>query len=283
MNRLAKAAGSIGRNSADTKTGARFEIAMSLAVLASIAVMAMETFTLPAELMHALFALDVVLSLLFLAEYVLRIALAENKIAYVTSFFGIIDLIALFPILAHAVSSARVVRLLRVLRIIRLLKIKRYDAALDRYRRALKLIAAEAMLFTGAALSSSWAFAFMIYEFEHEAQPEVYGNIFDSIWWAVISLTSVGYGDVFPVTAAGRMLTLAMVLTGMGIVAVPTALLASALSRACAMMDDGRSVTPLEREPACPTQSAAYPTPGPSRSRRASQGSPLRSSRSPAD
>ena len=62
-------------------------------------------------------------------------------------------------------------------------------------------------------------------------QPDKYSNIFDSVWWAVISLTSVGYGDVYPVTATGRMLTVAMVLTGMGIVAVPTALLASALSR----------------------------------------------------
>ena len=213
------------------KIGARLEIAISVAVLASIAVMALETFELPADMMKALFALDVALSLLFVAEYILRIALADDKRAYVTSFFGIIDLIALFPILAPAASSIRVVRLLRVLRIIRLLKIKRYSSALERYRLALKLIAAEAALFSGVAFVFILGFAFLIYEFEHEAQPDVYSNIFDSLWWAVISLTSVGYGDVYPVTAAGRMLTLAMVLTGMGIVAVPTALLASALSR----------------------------------------------------
>ncbi len=118
-----------------------------------------------------------------------------------------------------------------MLRIVRLLKLKRYDEALDHYRRALRLIAAEAALFTGVAFIFIVGFAFMIYEFEHAAQPDVYRNISDAVWWAVISLTSVGYGDVFPITIAGRMLTLAMVLTGMGIVAVPTALLASALSR----------------------------------------------------
>jgi len=215
----------------DFKNNARFEILVSIAVFASIAIMALETFALPESLREALFVADAALSLLFLAEYLVRIATAENRRGYVTSFYGIIDLVAIFPILIHAASSVRVVRLLRVLRIIRLLKIKRYSDALDRYRLALKLIAAEATLFTGVAFVFIISFAFLIYEVEHDMQPDKYSNIFDSVWWAVISLTSVGYGDVYPVTAAGRMLTVAMVLTGMGIVAVPTALLASALSR----------------------------------------------------
>ena len=209
----------------------RFEITISIAVFASIAIMALETFSLPADLKEALFVADVTLSLMFVAEYVYRIVTAENKRAYVTSFYGIIDLVAIFPILVHAAASVRVVRLLRVLRILRLLKTKRYSIALDRYRLALKQIAAEATLFAGVAFVFIIGFAFLIYEFEHEAQPDKFSNIFDSIWWAVISLTSVGYGDVYPLTAPGRFLTLAMVLTGMGIVAVPTALLASALTR----------------------------------------------------
>ena len=204
---------------------------MSVAVIASIVIMALETFALPTGLKEALFVADAALSLAFVAEYLFRVATAENKRAYITSFYGLIDLVAIFPILVHALASARVIRLLRVLRVIRLLKLKRYNDALDRYRRALKLIAAEATLFAGVASVFILGFAFLIYEVEHELQPDKYGNIFDAIWCAVISLTSVGYGDVYPITDAGRMLTLAMVLTGMGIVAVPTALLASALSR----------------------------------------------------
>ena len=215
----------------DLKNNARFEIVMSVAVIASIVIMALETFDLPTGLKKALFVADALLSLMFVAEYLFRVATAENKRAYITSFYGIIDLVAIFPILVHAFASARVIRLLRVLRVIRLLKLKRYNDALDRYRRALKLIAAEATLFTGVAFVFIISFAFLIYELEHELQPDKYGNIFDSVWWAVISLTTVGYGDVYPITIAGRMLTLAMVLTGMGIVAVPTALLTSALSR----------------------------------------------------
>lgn len=216
----------------DLKHNARFEIAVSVAVFASIAIMALETFALPESLQLALFIADAALSLIFVAEYTLRVATAENKRGYITSFYGIIDLVALLPILIHAAASLRVLRLLRVLRVLRLLKITRYTNALDRYKQALKSIAAEATLFGSVAFVFITSFAFLIYEVEHEIQPDVYSNIFDSVWWAVISLTSVGYGDVYPITTAGRILTLAMVLTGMGIVAVPTALLASALSRA---------------------------------------------------
>ena len=215
----------------DLKNNARFEMVISVAVFASIAIMALETFALPAGLNEALVVADVTLSLVFVAEYLFRVATAENKRGYITSFYGVIDLVAILPILIHAAASVRVLRLLRVLRVLRLLKLKRYNDALDRYRQALKLIAAEAVLFTGVAFIFIISFAFMIYEVEHEAQPEKYRNIFDSIWWAVISLTTVGFGDLYPVTTAGRLLTLAMVLTGMGIVAVPTALLTSALSR----------------------------------------------------
>ena len=216
----------------DIKHNPRFEMAVSAAVLASIGIMALETFAIPPRLAEALARADILLSLVFLVEYLFRIATAENKRRYVTSFYGLIDLIALLPILIHAAASVRVLRLLRVLRILRLLKLRRYHDAIEHYRRALKSIVAEATLFTGVASIFIISFAFAIYEVEHAAQPELYRNLFDAIWWAVISLTSVGYGDVYPITTAGRIFTLAMVLTGMGIVAVPTALLASALSKA---------------------------------------------------
>lgn len=216
-----------------TSNRVRFEIASSIAVITSVIIMALETFPLSSRLHEALVAVDITLSLGFLCEYLYRIAKAEDRRAYVTSFYGIIDLLALLPLLFHAAAaSLRVLRLLRVLRVLRLLKVTRYTNALDRYQQALKSIAAEAALFASVAFTFITCFAFLVYEAEHAVQPDTYRNIFDAIWWAVISLTSVGYGDVYPVTAAGRMLTLAMVLTGMGVVAVPTALLASALSQA---------------------------------------------------
>ncbi len=215
----------------DTNSNLRFEIASSLAVVLSIVIMALETFELPEDLQNLFFSIEIILTVYFVAEYVLRIVIAENKREYLSSFYGLVDLIALLPILIHATASVRVVRLLRMLRVIRLLKLTRYIEALDRYQEALKLIVSEVMLFIGVSFVFILGFAFVIYEVEHEVQPDTYSNIFDAIWWAVISLTSVGYGDVYPLTTSGRLLTLAMVLTGMGIVAVPTALLASALSK----------------------------------------------------
>lgn len=217
--------------SMDTNSNVRFEIASSLAVVLSIVIMALETFELPEGLKNLFFSIEIILTVYFVAEYVLRIVIAENKREYLSSFYGLVDLIALLPILIHATASVRVVRLLRMLRVIRLLKLTRYSEAMDRYQEALKLIVSEVMLFIGVSFVFILGFAFVIYEVEHEVQPDAYSNIFDAIWWAVISLTSVGYGDVYPLTTSGRLLTLAMVLTGMGIVAVPTALLASALSK----------------------------------------------------
>ena len=213
------------------KNNARFEMASFIIVFASIAVMALETFTLPDYLREILVDVNNILSLVFVAEYVFRLATAENKRGYVTSFYGLIDLIALSPIFISAAAGMRAVRLLRLLRVMRLLKLTRCISALDNYKEAFKLIAAEMTLFTIVALVFILGFAFVIYEVEHKAQPDTYRNIFDSFWWATISLTSVGYGDIYPVTVVGRMLTLVMVLTGMGIVTIPTALLASALSR----------------------------------------------------
>jgi voltage-gated potassium channel len=70
-----------------------------------------------------------------------------------------------------------------------------------------------------------------IYTFENEAQPEVFGSIFDSLWWSIVTLTTVGYGDSFPITLGGKIFTFLIVIIGLGIISVPTGLFASALSK----------------------------------------------------
>ena len=104
------------------RLSARFEMVSFVAVFASIVVMGLETFdTLPEEVPRVLKGVDTVLALLFVLEYAYRIKTAKNKRAYILSFYGVIDLIALFPIVAPMLKSARVVRLVRLLRIICLL------------------------------------------------------------------------------------------------------------------------------------------------------------------
>jgi voltage-gated potassium channel len=80
-----------------------------------------------------------------------------------------------------------------------------------------------------------------IYYFEHEAQPEQFSSIFDSLWWAIITLTTVGYGDVYPITTGGRLFTFFILMIGLGVVAIPTGILSSALTRSIDVKDDLKS------------------------------------------
>ena len=107
----------------------------------------------------------------------------------------------------------------------------RYNRALVRFSRAITLAREEIILFLGVTLGLLYFAAVGIYYFEHQAQPEEFASIFHSLWWAVATLTTVGYGDVYPITVGGRIFTFFILLIGLGIVAVPAGLLASALAK----------------------------------------------------
>lgn len=179
---------------------------------------------------RALGYFEAVVVIVFTIEYVLRVWSAERPLRYVFSFYGVVDLVAILPYFLSAGGyDLRSVRLFRLLRLIRLLKLVRYTAALDRFRRAFLLVKEELIVFSGLSSVLLYLSAVGIYYFEHDAQPEVFQSIFDGLWWAVATLTTVGYGDVYPVTVGGRFFTFVVLVVGLGIVAVPTGLIASAL------------------------------------------------------
>ena len=138
---------------------------------------------------------------------------------------------AILPFYVSLGVDLRSVRALRLLRLLRILKLARYSSAIGRFQRALTLAREELLVFLGIAVMLIYLSAVGIYYFENEAQPEQFASVFHSLWWAVVTLTTVGYGDAFPVTLGGRMFTFAVLMAGLGIVAVPTGLLASALAR----------------------------------------------------
>ncbi len=168
----------------------------------------------------------------FTLEYATRIWLTRPWRKYAFSFFGVIDLIAIIPFYLSLGFNTESVRALRLLRLFRMLKLMRYNAAMLRFYRALCIAREELMLFGTAAMLLLYLAGVGVYQFEHAVQPEVFRSVFDGLWWALCTLTTVGYGDIYPVTAGGRVFTFVILIVGLGVIAVPTGLVASALSEA---------------------------------------------------
>ncbi|MXW94914.1 MAG: ion transporter [Acidimicrobiaceae bacterium] len=185
---------------------------------------------------------------LFTVEYAARLVTARERVRYARSFYGIVDLLAVLSGVASlpALASVKVLRLLRVLRV---LKLARYSSAVDRFSRAFADIKDELALYTGVTAVISFMAAYGIWHFEHSLN-EAYGNLFECVYWSVASLT-MGAEGIAPVTAPGKVLAMLLVLLGLGIVAVPSGLLASALSKTgsdvWAAGRDAATETPGER------------------------------------
>lgn len=173
---------------------------------------------------------EVVVVVIFTAEYLYRLYLTEQRLRFVFSLHGLIDLVAILPFYLSFGADLRTLRLLRLLRLLRVLKLIRYSRALQRFGQALYLARDELLVFLSAILVLLYLAAFGIYHFEHAAQPDKYRSIFDALWWAVATVTTVGYGDIYPVTLGGRLFTFGILMLGLGLVAVPAGIISSALS-----------------------------------------------------
>ncbi|WP_350635093.1 ion transporter [Pseudoalteromonas sp. GW168-MNA-CIBAN-0100] len=173
---------------------------------------------------------ELLIAVIFTLEYLTRVALSQRRLNFVFSFYGVVDLVAILPFYLAFAVDLRTLRLIRLLRLVRVLKVVRYNTALLRFARAIYLAKEELVIFTGMSLVLLYLSAVGIYHFEHTAQPEVFKSIFDSLWWSVATLTTVGYGDIYPITIGGRFFTFFILMIGLGLVAVPTGIVASALS-----------------------------------------------------
>lgn len=217
-----------------TREGKRLSFAIIVLIIFSLITFSIETLpNLSPSTLEFLFWAEIVVVMIFSVEYAARVWLADNRWRFVFSFYGLIDLLAILPFyLSAGLVDLRSVRAFRLLRLLRLLKLSRYALAMNRISRAFSLIREELIIFSFLALLTIYIAAVGIYYFESAAQPRVFISIFDSLWWAVATLTTVGYGDVYPVTTGGKVFTFLVLMVGLGVVAVPTGLFASALSQA---------------------------------------------------
>ena len=184
---------------------------------------------------------------IFSIEYVLRIwscaASSEGKhsgasakrIAYIFSFTGIIDLLAILPSIIPLFFGGVDLRWLRILRLMRLLKFSHYSSALEDLISAVRhesrsFVATLYLLVLALLISSA-----LIYVAEHDVQPEHFGSIPQSMWWTVVTLTTVGYGDIVPFTVAGKLIATLTALMGVCVVALLTGIVATGFTHQVAM------------------------------------------------
>ncbi|MYA60665.1 MAG: ion transporter [Chloroflexi bacterium] len=167
----------------------------------------------------------------FAFEYVVRVWTAPDKRKYIFSFFGIIDLVAVVVGIA-ALPQFTSLRLFRLLQLVRLLKLVRFSETLADLGKAFSMMRDEIVLFFSLTGMIVFLAAFGAYHFEHETQPEEFSHMGDALWWAVATLTTVGYGDIYPVTIGGKIMTAVVVICGLGIVAAPAGIVAQAMATA---------------------------------------------------
>lgn len=201
---------------------------------------------LPAAAYVALERFEITATCLFVVEYCLRVWVADRKKDYVLSFYGIVDFIAIFPALVLPMAGLQELRALRLLRLFRVTKALRYSRAARRFGRALADSKEEMVIFLSATAVLLYVASVGIYHFEHEAQPEAFASVFHAWWWAVATLMTIGYGDVYPITTGGRVFTAIIALLGLGTVATLTGIVASALSKVKREADTRQSENSLE-------------------------------------
>ncbi len=216
----------------NSTSGKIFSIGIQLLIIISIISFSIETIpNLSHQTRAILNYIEISCIIVFTIEYILRIYLVKNKTKFIFSFFGIIDLLAILPFYLSFGVDLRSIRVLRLIRLFRILKLVRYNGVIAKFSKALRYIKEELILFFFITIALIYLSAVGIYYFENEAQPENFSSVFDSLWWAVATLTTVGYGDVYPITIGGRVFTFFVLLIGLGIVAVPAGIISSALTR----------------------------------------------------
>ncbi len=217
----------------DTTPGRIFDWTVIALIVISIVMLSIATLPdLSQPVRSFLTIAEIFVLALFALEYCLRIVTAPRKFGYIFSFYGIVDLMTIVPFcLTLGAIDLRALRILRLFRIIRILKLSRYSQAMSRFREALALAREEIVLFSAVTAILLYLAALGIYHFEHAAQPEAFSSVLHSLWWAAVTLTTVGYGDVYPVTTGGKLFTFVILMCGMGIVAVPAGIIAGALYR----------------------------------------------------
>jgi voltage-gated potassium channel len=218
----------------DTPAGRAFDLALIVLVLSSVAIVSLDTVSgLSPTTYRVLRTAEWALTIVFSVEYVLRLIAVRRPIAYVASFYGIVDLLAILPTYVSLVfpgaQALLVVRVLRLLRVFRVLKLSRHISEAKTLVHALRSSARKITVFVLAVCTLVVVIGSLMYVVEGPAHG--FTSIPVSMYWTIVTMTTVGYGDISPKTPLGQILASAVMILGYGIIAVPTGIVTAELTQ----------------------------------------------------
>ncbi|UTH72543.1 ion transporter [Chromobacterium sp. IIBBL 290-4] len=234
---------------ADTRAGRLFDLALTIAILVSVACVMLESVASIRQRYGTLLTvLDWLFTILFTIEYALRLICVHKPLRYMKSFFGIIDLLSILPLyLGLFIPESRFladIRILRLLRMFRILKLSRHLGEAAQLQKALLASRRKITVFLVTVILLVIVLGTLMYVIE--GPEHGFTSIPISIYWAIVTLTTVGFGDITPKTPLGQALASLVMITGYGIIAVPTGIVSAEIARSVPdPMPDNRSATRL--------------------------------------
>lgn len=220
---------------ADTRAGKLFDVALFLAILAAITLVMLETVPSVYAGRERLFHVaEWVVTGLFTLEYLLRLVCLRHPLRYATSFYGIVDLLSILPTWINVFRSGSlrglmIVRVFRLLRVFRVLKLGHLVSEAELLKQAVLGSRSKILVFLATVLAIVTLAGALMYEIE--GPENGFRSIPESVYWAVVTLTTVGYGDITPATPWGKGLTVLLMISGYCLIIVPVGILSAELVR----------------------------------------------------
>ena len=220
---------------ADTPAGKLFDVILLLVILLSILLVMLESIeSIGTKYAYILDVAEWVITILFSIEYLARIISVKKPKTYVFSFYGIIDLLSTIPkyisLFVLGTHSLVAIRALRLLRVFRILKLTRFIGESANFGKALKRSRAKIAVFISFVIVLCIILGTVMYLVESNEESG-FTSIPRSVYWAIVTLTTVGYGDIAPITALGQFIASLIMILGYGIIAIPTGIVTSEMSK----------------------------------------------------
>ena len=226
---------------ADTRAGRNFDVILLVVILASLASLMLESVASIYKTYASLFkTLEWIFTAIFSIEYIVRLMVVRSKSRYALSFYGIIDLLSILPaFIALVIRGAHyimIIRSLRLIRVFRVLKMVRFLSEANLLSSALRASRAKIIVFLMAVVCATFILGTAMYLIE--GPEHGFKSIPSSIYWCIVTLTTVGYGDISPQTTFGQIFASIIMILGYGIIAVPTGIVTSEMTKARAKQDE---------------------------------------------